>query len=110
MEKLKERYPNKVPVIIQRDCLCRDVPELHKKRVFVSKTMLVSHLLYYVRRQLQMPAHRSIYLYVNESLPMLTQTVGMLHQEEAEDDGILYVFFATEHVFGNNLLQEFVSV
>ena len=110
MEKLRKQYPDKVPVIIQRDCLCRDVPELFRKRVFVSKSMLVSHLLYYVRRQLQMPAHRSIYLYVNESLPMLTQTVGMLHHEEAEEDGILYVFFATEHVFGNELLQELVSL
>lgn len=94
------KHPNKVPVILQRDLHCNDLPELTRHKFLVPLDLSVSHFLYYIRRQLSVPSHISVFIYVNQTLPSLQQPMSLIYEEEQSCDGILYIYYASEHTFG----------
>jgi len=98
--RLLEKYPNKIPCIIQRDLRCNNIPNLKRKKYLLQKNIVVSDLLYYIRRQLTVPPHISVYILIGNSLPSLNQTLSLLYEEEKAADGLLYIYFATESTFG----------
>ena len=98
--RLFEKYPNKVPCIIQRDLRCNNIPNLKRKKYLLPKNIRMSDLLYYLRTQISVPPHISVYILVGNSLPSLNQTLCLLYEEEKAADGLLYIYFATESTFG----------
>ena len=99
-EKVLLRYQKKIPVICQRDLRCKDVPELRRRKYLVPKSLKVMEFLYYLRRMMTVPEYVSIFLYVNNTLPSLNLTMGLLYEEERCNNGFLYIYYATEHTFG----------
>lgn len=98
--KLVEKYPNKLPVIIQRHLRCNDVPALKRKKYLLPKDIRLADLLFYIRAQLTVPPHISVYVVVGNSLPSLNQTLSLLYAEEKAEDGFLYISYSSEHAFG----------
>ncbi len=98
--RLLEKYPNKVPCIIQRHLRCNDVPQLKRKKYLLPKHIHMSDLLYYIRAQLTVPPHISVYVLVGNSLPSLNQTLSLIYEEEKAEDGYLYISYSSEHAFG----------
>lgn len=94
------KYPTKVPVMVQKDIRCTLIADLPKRKFIVPKDLQISDFLYYIRRQLQVPEFESIFIFVNDSLPSLNHTIGMLYEEEKDNDGFLYLYFTTESTFG----------
>lgn len=94
------RFPKKVPVIIQKSLSCTDRHlTLPKSRYLVPKSMSVAELLFYLRYQLHVPAHVSIFIWINDKLPSLNHTMGLLFEEENINNR-LYLYYGTEHTFG----------
>ena len=100
VEEALAKYPTKVPIYVQRDVNCKDVPELMRKKYLVPTSLKLCEFLYYIRRQISVPSHVSLFLYVNDSLPSLNQTIGLIYDEEKSQCGYLYIFYASEHTFG----------
>lgn len=98
--RLIEKYPNKVPCIIQRHIRCNDVPALKRKKYLLPKDIRLADLLFYIRAQLTVPPHISIYVLVGNSLPSLNQTLSLIYEEEKAEDGFLYISYSSEHAFG----------
>lgn len=98
--RLRQKYPKKIPVLCQRDLRCNDIPELFKKKFLVPKDMQVSEFLFYIRRRMSLPAFKSVFMFVNNTLPSLNHTMGLLYEEYGSQDGYLYMFYATEQTFG----------
>lgn len=95
-----QKYPKKVPVIVQRCINCNDLPELPKKKFLMPKELKMCEFLYYIRRQISVPAHISVFIYVNNSLPSLNSHMELLYNEEKNENGFLYIYYASEHTFG----------
>ena len=98
--RLLEKYPNKLPVIIQRHIRCNDIPQLKRKKYLLPKHIHMADLLFYIRAQLTVPPHISIYVLVGNSLPSLNQTLSLIYEEERAEDGFLYICYSSEHAFG----------
>ena len=94
------KYPTKVPVMVQKDIRCTLIADLPKRKFIVPKDLRISDFLYYIRRQLQVPEFESIFIFINDSLPSLNHTIGLLYEEEKDNDGFLYIYFTTESTFG----------
>ena len=95
-----QKYPKKVPVIVQRCINCNDLPELPKKKFLMPKDLRMSEFLFYIRRQISVPPHISVFIYVNNTLPSLNMNMEFLYNEEKNVNGFLYIYYASEHTFG----------
>ena len=98
--RLLGKYPNKLPCIIQRHIRCNDIPQLKRKKYLLPKDIRLADLLFYIRAQLTVPPHISVYLLVGNSLPSLNYTLSLIYEEEKAEDGFLYICYSSEHAFG----------
>ena len=53
-----------------------------------------------VRRRLKLPAHQSIFVFVNEKLINGSEMMKVIYDNEKDEDGFLYVMYGGESTFG----------
>ena len=103
--KLRDKYPDKVPVIINRDPLCKDITDIGTIKYLIQNYITVAQLHYLVRKRIQLDKDQAFYLYANHS-----KTLSMLNSNDTmikvyknycnKNDGILYITYTGENVFG----------
>jgi GABA(A) receptor-associated protein len=98
-DKIKARYPGRLPVICEPAPGCALV--IDKCKLLVDETAVVAHLLATVRQRVGTLRNTdALFLFARGSIPASAHTVREVYDRHADPDGILYVQFDQEHVFG----------
>ena len=100
LNSLMDKYPGRVPVIALRSKTSSDIPELKKARFLVPTTMNMGQLLYVIRRQLDMPPEKALFVFINGTLPTTQTTISELYAQYKSEDGALRLHYTSEAVFG----------
>ena len=95
-----EKYPDRIPVIVERAQNQKDVPLIDKSKFLVPKDLTVGQFLYVVRKRLEIGSKESVYLFVNNILPPTSQLMSKIYDEYKDDDGFLYITYHSERTFG----------
>ncbi|KAH3765818.1 autophagy protein 8b [Pelomyxa schiedti] len=103
-QQLGEKYPGKIPVIVER-LQGAKAPEMKKKKFLSPGDITVSKFLEEVRKQFQeAPAHNQtiIFMYANNTmLPNSASTMDQVYQDHRdEEDGLLYILYTGDNMFG----------
>ncbi len=101
------KYPDRVPIIVERSKLSRDVPDIDRKKYLVPKDITVTEFIYIIRKRLyninsaNFTSDKALYFFVNDScMPITSQTINMIYENYQDNDGFLYVTYAGESTFG----------
>ena len=98
---IKKKYPGKIPVIIQRtQKALTDVPNIGKKKFLVPEDLEFCNLLFIVRKRLNLGTEKALYMFVNDKLIPSSKILNTIYDEEKNEDGFLYVHYASESTFG----------
>ena len=99
--KIRQRYPDRIPVIVSRDTKCTNVPELDRTKFLVPDGFAFSQFMYVVRKRLELPPEKAIFMFVGNSvLPPTSASLQTLYTRYKNADGFLYVTYCGENVFG----------
>jgi len=102
-KKIRDKYPDRVPVICQRSPYSTDLPEMVKSKFVVSGAMLCGEFKYMVHKHLTQQAmspEQTVYLFVNGMAPKTNTTMAELYSRMDSDDGFLYVKYGAENTLG----------
>jgi len=100
-KKIIEKYPNKVPVIIEKGEGTL-LPNPVKQKFLLQRDLTIGQYLYTIRKQIEIDATESIFLIVNDSyIPPNSGTIGEVYDKYADKDGFLYVTYSAQQVFGS---------
>jgi GABA(A) receptor-associated protein len=112
--RILSKYPNRVPVIIER-APRSDLPEIDKKKFLVPGTMLCGEFRYiihkhitqsaaaktsYGHQQQALTADQTIYLFVKNSSPKTGALMSEIYETLKDEDGFLYMTYAAEDTLG----------
>ncbi|CAL8117948.1 unnamed protein product [Orchesella dallaii] len=100
-EDVRQLHPNRIPLIIERYEDEKNLPPMERAKFLVPENLGVAELVNIIRRRLQLNRNETLFLLVNgNNVPGNTMTLGEVYKKDADDDGFLYILFASHEVFG----------
>lgn len=100
---IRNRFPTKIPIIVQRFCKETHLPHLDKSKFLVPQEITMSQFLTVIRNRMKVTSTQALYLLVNNrSMISLSLTLAEVYTEYCGPDGFLYVTYASQEVFGNS--------
>ncbi|XP_041455692.1 gamma-aminobutyric acid receptor-associated protein-like 2 [Lytechinus variegatus] len=97
--KIRFKYPERIPVIVQKAPKSQ-IPDIDKRKFLIPADITVAQFMWIIRKRIQLPAEKAIFLFVGKVLPQSSATMGQIYQEHRDSDGFLYVAYSGENTFG----------
>ncbi|KPP69318.1 GABA(A) receptor associated protein-like [Scleropages formosus] len=98
-EKIRKKYPDRVPVIVEKAPKAR-IGDLDKKKYLVPSDLTVGQFYFLIRKRIHLRAEDALFFFVNNVIPPTSATMGLLYQEHHEEDFFLYIAYSDESVYG----------
>lgn len=104
VRRLREKHPDRVPIICERSPYC-ELPEINKPKFLVPGSMLCGEFKYIVHKLVaqamggNLRSAQTIYIFVNGVVPKTSAPMKELY-EKAGNDGFLQVRYAAENTLG----------
>ena len=98
--RVLRKYPDKIPVICEKNYRQRDLPNIDKKKYLVPLDITVGQFIYIIRQRLRMRPEEALFLFVNGSIPSSNKFMGEIYDFYKDADGFLYVEYSKENTFG----------
>nr|CAB3247936.1 gamma-aminobutyric acid receptor-associated protein [Phallusia mammillata] len=100
-EKIRRKYPDRVPVIVEKAAKAR-IGDLDKKKYLVPSDLTVGQFYFLIRKRIHLRPEEALFFFVNNVIPPTSTTMGQLYQEHHEEDFFLYIAYSDESVYGSN--------
>ena len=98
--RIREKYPDRVPIIVERDHRSSDVPMIDKKKYLVPCDLTCGQFNYVIRKRLKLQPERAMFLFIDNTLPPTGSLISYIYSNYKDDDGFLYVTYSGENTFG----------
>lgn len=99
-KQLLDRYPDKVPVILERHAKS-SIAEMTNHKFLVPRELTVAQFLYMIRKRISLAPTDALYLFFNNELPMMSLSMGEIYlRYRNPDDLLLHGVYASECTFG----------
>jgi len=106
LERLKksqvilEKYPDRVPLIIQPSKNDRDMYPIDKSKYITPRDLTMMHLQQIIRKRIKFPPEKALFMFINNRMFPITSIIGTIYDENKDADGFLYVTYCQENTFG----------
>ncbi|XP_023378928.1 gamma-aminobutyric acid receptor-associated protein-like 2 isoform X1 [Pteropus vampyrus] len=97
--KIRAKYPDRVPVIVEK-VSGSQIVDIDKRKYLVPSDITVAQFMWIIRKRIQLPSEKAIFLFVDKTVPQSSLTMGQLYDKEKDEDGFLYVAYSGENTFG----------
>ncbi|XP_066450654.1 microtubule-associated proteins 1A/1B light chain 3C [Eleutherodactylus coqui] len=98
---IKAKFPTKIPVIIERYKREKYLPLLNKKKFLAPRDLPMSQFVTIIRNRMNLSASQAFYILVNEKrLVSMCLTLSELYRDHQDEDGFLYMTYASQEMFG----------
>jgi len=98
-KKLLTKYPDRVPVIIQKK-EHTNLPDLKKCKYLIPKDTNLSQIIYIIRKNINIKPETSIFVFINNTLIPNQNNIGEVYNLYKNTDDFLYIKYTTENTFG----------
>jgi len=97
-EDILKLHKNKVPVII--NISDHSSIKLEKLKYIVPKDITIQQFHCILNKYIKNNEKESLILFINNNLPITTESVGNMYNEHKDKDGFLYITLRKENTFG----------
>ncbi|XP_068603759.1 gamma-aminobutyric acid receptor-associated protein-like 2 [Brachionichthys hirsutus] len=97
--KIRNKYPDRVPLIVEK-VSGSQVGDIDKRKYLAPSDITVGQFIWIIRKRIQLPTEKALYLFVDKMVPQTSITMGHLYEHEKDEDGFLYVAYSGENTFG----------
>jgi GABA(A) receptor-associated protein len=101
INNVMKKYPGRIPVYVKRaDNIGSKLPEINRHKFLIPQDFTLHALQHTVRLYLKLKPEQAIYLFINNNIPNYTDSLAQLYEKFRDKDGLLYVTYSTENIFG----------
>jgi GABA(A) receptor-associated protein len=96
-----EKYPDRVPLIIQPSKTDRDAYPIDKSKYITPRDLTLLQLQQIIRKRIHFPAEKAMFIFINNKIYPITSVIGPVYDTNKDTDGFLYVTYCQESTFGD---------
>lgn len=101
LERIYKTYPDKVPVFITKSESAKGtIPEIRKNKFLVPSHFIMAEFIMVIRKWLVLSPEMAIFIFINNTLPVSSMTMGEIYLKYKDADGVLRMTYAAENTFG----------
>uniref|UniRef100_H2YT99 Microtubule-associated proteins 1A/1B light chain 3C n=1 Tax=Ciona savignyi TaxID=51511 RepID=H2YT99_CIOSA len=98
---IREKFPTKIPIIVERYKKERYLPFLDKTKYLVPQEMTMSQFATIIRNRMSVGSSQAVYLTVDKRhMPGMALTMAEIYNDNLDEDGFLYMTYASQEMFG----------
>ena len=99
--RVRTKYPNRIPVIVERAENCNEIEIIDKKKYLVPTDLTMGQFIYVIRKRLKtMSAEKALFVFVGDIMPPTGENMAILYENNKDEDGFLYITYSGENTFG----------
>lgn len=98
--KITKKYPDRIPIICERNTKVKDIPNIDKNKYLVPDDLTIGQFIYVIRKRLKLDSNKALFLYINNTIPSSNQLIKDIYIYHKDIDGFLYVTYSSETTFG----------
>ncbi|KAG5855583.1 microtubule-associated proteins 1A/1B light chain 3C [Anguilla anguilla] len=99
---IRSKFPTKIPVIIERYSREKYLPPLDKTKFLVPQELSMTQFVTVIRNRMSLMPSQAFYLLINNNgLASMSLTMAQVYKDHKDDDGFLYMTYASQEMFGN---------
>jgi GABA(A) receptor-associated protein len=95
-----EKYPDRVPLIIQPSKNDRDAYPIDKSKYITPRDLTLLQLQQIIRRRIRFPPEKALFMFINNKIYPITSVIGTVYDTNKDSDGFLYITYCQENTFG----------
>lgn len=101
VENIRKKFPTKIPVVVERYQREVHLPVMDKTKFLVPQELTIMNFAIIIKNRLRIPTSRAFYFVINnQSMASTSKTVAEIYKEHKDDDGFLYMTYASQEMFG----------
>jgi len=98
-DKIIEKYPNRIPIIIEKADNCH-LNDIDKTKYLVPKDLNMNQFVYIIRKRIKLDNSQSIFFIVGNNVCPSNTPLCNIYEEHKDEDGFLYIIYTSENTFG----------
>lgn len=98
--KILEKYPDRIPCILEKINDNTDVPNIDKKKFLIPPDLTMSQFMYVVRKRLNLGPEKAIFVFCKGKLLLNQSSMKNIYNENKDKDNYLYLEYSGESTFG----------
>ncbi|XP_045181938.1 microtubule-associated proteins 1A/1B light chain 3C-like [Mercenaria mercenaria] len=99
---IRAKFPNKVPVIVERYYKEQSLPILDKTKFLVPEELTMSQFATIIRNRMSLNENQAFYLIINnKSISSMSMSLAEVYRDDKDEDGFLYMTYASQEMFGS---------
>jgi len=99
-QHILEKYPDRVPLIIQPSKSDRDSYPIDKSKYITPRDLTLLQLQQIIRKRVKFPAEKALFMFINNKIYPISSIIGTVYDTNKDSDGFLYVTYCQESTFG----------
>ena len=98
--KIIEKYPDRIPIIVEKSIKSTLKDNIDKKKYLVPKTLSFSQFIYIIRKRIKINESEALFVFVNNKIAPSNLSIETIYNKSKDEDGFLYVIYTNENTFG----------
>ena len=99
--KVLRKYPDRIPIICERNSLSKDTPDIDKHKYLVPRNITLGHFITVVRKRIKYGnPNKALFFTINGKLFSNSELFSYVYEFEKDKDGFLYLLYSAENTFG----------
>jgi len=95
------KYPDKIPIIVEKNKSCKNLLELNKNKYLVSINLTLGQFLHIIREKIKIKSTESIFFLTNNICLCNSELlITIYNTHKNTEDNFLYLTYTSESVFG----------
>jgi GABA(A) receptor-associated protein len=99
--RIRKKYPDRIPIIVEHSKKnFQNIPTLDKQKYLVPGDLTIGQFAYVIRKRIKLSPEKAMFMLINNKMINTSEYVTNVYDNNADEDGFLYVVVSGESTFG----------